>query len=89
MYINLYKVIWSGPAIRSVVEIIDYIKKESRNPEIAKRLGEEIINKADKLAYSPLRGRIVPEFQYIVEILAVIHEAGLLNDEINETNPVF
>jgi hypothetical protein len=55
-----YKVIFSLKAVNDLETIVRYVALD--NTEIARRLGENLLNKAKELEKFPLRGQIVPEF---------------------------
>ena len=52
-------VIWTGPALRDLHDIHDYIARDSS--KYAKIVSDEIFNKASILNQFPRIGRIVPE----------------------------
>jgi plasmid stabilization system protein ParE len=55
-----YAVAWTGPALRNLLEVVQYIRAD--DPDAAQRLGKEIKVKVARLALFPNSGRIVPEF---------------------------
>lgn len=55
-----YKVIFSPKAVNDLERIVRYIALS--NPETAKRLGEQLVDKAKELGRFPMRGQKVPEF---------------------------
>ncbi|HUK56601.1 MAG TPA: type II toxin-antitoxin system RelE/ParE family toxin [Nitrospiria bacterium] len=57
---KLYAVEWTAPALRSLLEVVQYIKAD--DPEAAQRFGKEIKKKVARLARFPNSGRMVPEF---------------------------
>ena len=57
---KLYTVAWTGPALRSLLEVVQYIQAD--DPEAAQRFGKEIKKKVARLARFPNSGRMVPEF---------------------------
>jgi len=58
-----YKVNWTKSAQNDLENIIEYIKTDSI--QNARKIFFEIKEKCEKLYYSPLKYRIVPELQYI------------------------
>jgi addiction module RelE/StbE family toxin len=57
---KLHAVEWTAPALRSLLEAVQYVKAD--NPDVAQRFGKEIKKKVARLARFPNSGRIVPEF---------------------------
>jgi len=57
---KLHAVEWTVPALRSLLEVVQYIKAD--DPEAAQRFGKEIKKKVARLAQFPNSGRMVPEF---------------------------
>ncbi|NCR59058.1 MAG: type II toxin-antitoxin system RelE/ParE family toxin [Microcystis aeruginosa LL13-06] len=55
-----YKVILSPQAIRDLETIVRYVA--ITNPELAKKLGQQLLDKTKDLGFFPFRGRVVPEF---------------------------
>lgn len=55
-----YAVGWTGPALRNLLEVVQYIRAD--DPAAAQRLGKEIKVKVARLALFPNSGRIVSEF---------------------------
>ncbi len=55
-----YQVILSPKAVKDLEKIVRYIS--INNPEAAKKIGQQLLNKAKELSQFPLRGQIVPEF---------------------------
>ena len=55
-----YQVIFSPKAVKDLEKIVRYIA--INNPEAAKKIGQQLLNKAKELSNFPLRGQIVPEF---------------------------
>jgi plasmid stabilization system protein ParE len=53
-----FEIIWSGPALLMLEEILDYVAQDS--PSAASRLGERIIKKVALLARSPFLGSAYP-----------------------------
>ena len=58
-----YKIIFSLKAVNDLETIVRYVALD--NPEIVKRLRENLLNKAKELEKFPLRGQIVPEFDQV------------------------
>lgn len=56
---KIYKIKWTSNAKEDLLNIIDYIKKD--NLSAAKKVYEQIKEKAQSSNFFPLRGRIVPE----------------------------
>ena len=56
-----YKVQWTSNAKEDLLNIVDYIKKDSLSA--AKKVYEKIKIKAQSSNFFPLRGRVVPELQ--------------------------
>jgi len=57
---KLHAVEWTVPALRSLLEVVQYIKAD--DPAAAQRFGKEIKEKVARLTRFPNSGRIVPEF---------------------------
>ena len=55
-----YRVILSPQAIRDLETIVRYVA--ITNPELAKKLGQQLLDKTKELGVFPFRGRVVPEF---------------------------
>jgi addiction module RelE/StbE family toxin len=55
-----HTLVWTGPALRNLLEIVQHIKMDK--PEAAKRFGKQIKEKVSRLAQFPNSGRTVPEF---------------------------
>lgn len=56
---NNYEVRWTKNAISDLEAIASYIKKDS--PHNAQKIAKKLKEKAESLAHTPARGRIVPE----------------------------
>ena len=56
-----YKVKWTSNAKEDLLNIVDYIKRDSLSA--ARKVYEQIKEKAQSSNFSPLRGRVVPELQ--------------------------
>ena len=56
-----YKLKWTSNAKEDLLNIIDYIKQEST--QSARKVYEQIRDKAHSSNFFPLRGRVVPELQ--------------------------
>jgi plasmid stabilization system protein ParE len=56
-----FNVIWVDSAKNELLEIIEYIALE--NQSNAKKIYQNIKNKADSLSTMPYKGRIIPEFK--------------------------
>jgi len=56
---EVYKVKWTSNAKEDLLNIVDYIKKDSLNA--ARKVYEQIKEKAQSSNLFPLRGRVVPE----------------------------
>lgn len=56
-----YKVVWANVAECDLIDIIEYISKDS--PQNASKILKKIKQKASELYTLPERGRIVPELQ--------------------------
>ena len=54
-----YKVKWTSNAKEDLLNIVDYIKKDSLSS--ARKIYEQIKEKAQSSNFFPLRGRVVPE----------------------------
>lgn len=54
-----YRVRWAFVAQRDLIRILEYLA--DRNPGAARRTLEDIETRAARLAFAPLRGRLVPE----------------------------
>jgi plasmid stabilization system protein ParE len=91
---RLHSIKWSGPALKDLLETVEYIKID--NKKAAYDLAKDIKGKVSRLSRFPNSGRIVPEFptsgfreiiigiisdKYTVEILALRHGARPLEDE--------
>ena len=55
------EVVWSEPALTSLLEAIEYISKDS--PSYAASLAVQADEAATSLLQFPLRGRVVPEYR--------------------------
>lgn len=55
-------VVWSGPSKRDLRKIYDYIALDSRY--YAKKVANDIVDKAEALETFPSSGRIVPEINH-------------------------
>ena len=55
-----HTLVWTGPALRNLLEIVQHIKMDK--PKAAKRFGKQVKTKVSRLAQFPNSGRIVPEF---------------------------
>ena len=53
------EVIWTGPALRHLREIEDYVRQDS--PQRAERLTYRLLQAPQRLEAFPLSGRVVPE----------------------------
>ncbi len=53
-------VIWTRPALDSLLDIVRYIKRD--DPGAAQRFGKAVKTKTGRLASFPDSGRVVPEF---------------------------
>jgi len=53
------KIIWTKEALERLIEIEDYISKDS--PERAARFVDKIVDHAELLSNNPQLGRVVPE----------------------------
>jgi plasmid stabilization system protein ParE len=58
---KIYKVQWTSNAKEDLLNIVDYIKKDSLNA--ARKAYVQIKEKAQSINLFPLRGRVVPELQ--------------------------
>ncbi|MDD3855505.1 type II toxin-antitoxin system RelE/ParE family toxin [Sulfurimonas sp.] len=58
---KIYKVKWTSNAKEDLLNIVDYIKKDSLCA--ARKAYEQIKEKAQSSNFFPLRGRMVPELQ--------------------------
>jgi len=58
---KIYKVKWTSNAKEDLLNIVDYIKKDSLSS--ARKVYEKIKEKAQSINSFPLRGRVVPELQ--------------------------
>ena len=58
---KIYKVKWTSNAKEDLLNIVDYIKKDSLSA--ARKIYEKIKEKAQSINSFPLRGRVVPELQ--------------------------
>ncbi len=58
---KIYKVKWTSNAKEDLLNIVDYIKKDSLCA--ARKVYEQIKEKAQSSNFFPLRGRMVPELQ--------------------------
>jgi len=56
---KIYKVKWTSSAKEDILNIVDYIKKDSLSA--ARKIYGQIKEKAQSSNFFPLRGRIVPE----------------------------
>jgi addiction module RelE/StbE family toxin len=56
---KIYKVKWTSNAKEDLLNIVDYIKKDSLSS--AREVYEQIKEKAQSSNFFPLRGRVVPE----------------------------
>ena len=56
-----YKIQWTSNAKEDLLNIVDYIKKDSLSA--ARKVYEQIKEKAKSSNFFPLRGRVVPELQ--------------------------
>jgi addiction module RelE/StbE family toxin len=56
---KVYKVKWTSNAKEDLLNIVDYMKKDSLNA--ARNAYEQIKEKAQSSNFFPLRGRVVPE----------------------------
>ncbi len=56
-----YKLKWTSNAKEDLLNIVDYIKQEST--QSARKVYEQIRDKAHSSNFFPLRGRVVPELQ--------------------------
>ncbi len=54
-----YRVVITPRAIKDLKAIVRYIAKD--NPQVAKRLGDELVNSTLMLSHNPELGRVVPE----------------------------
>jgi toxin ParE1/3/4 len=57
-----FKVIFGGKSRSDLKEVVTFIRRASGSPEIAERLGNNLVEKALSLSKFPERGRVVPEF---------------------------
>ena len=57
----MVEIIWSGPALRDLEQILTHIAKDS--PYYASKTVDEIIGITTTLKYFPKSGRIVPEYR--------------------------
>ena len=55
-----HTLVWTGPALRNLLEAVQHIKMDK--PVAAKRFGKQIKEKTSRLTQFPNSGRIVPEF---------------------------
>jgi addiction module RelE/StbE family toxin len=55
-----YKVILSPKAVGDLEAIVRYIALN--NPEAARKVGQNLLNKTKELSQFPLKGQMVPEF---------------------------
>ena len=55
------KIIWAPSALADLKSIVRYVSRE--NPEAARRLGQQLIERAESLATFPEKGRIIAKFQ--------------------------
>ena len=90
------KVHWTNNAVDHLVNIYEYISLNS--PTYAKRMVDSITRRSSQIADNPLSGRMVLEYQAKdireliekpyrvkqdqIDVLAVIHGARLLPDEV-------
>ena len=90
------RVHWTQNAIEHLVNIYEYIALNS--PTYANRMADRITHRSEQIADQPLSGRKVPEYQTEdireliekpyrikanqIDVLAVIHGARLLPEEI-------
>ena len=58
---KIYTVIWTSNAKEDLLNIVDYIKKDSLSA--ARKVYEQIKEKAQSSNFFPLKGRVVPELQ--------------------------
>ena len=58
---KIYKVKWTSNAKEDLLNIVDYIKKDSLS--VARKVYGKIKEKAQSINFFPLRGRVVPELQ--------------------------
>lgn len=58
---KIYKVKWTSNAKEELLNIVDYLKKDSLSA--ARKVYEQIKEKAQSSNFFPLRGRVVPELQ--------------------------
>jgi toxin ParE1/3/4 len=65
------KVIWTNESLNRLIEIEDYISKDSPNRAI--KFIDRIINRGESLAQFPNKGRIVLEFS-IPEIREILEQ---------------
>jgi toxin ParE1/3/4 len=65
------KVIWTNESLNRLIEIEDYISKDS--PKRAIKFIDRIINRGESLAQFPNIGRIVPEFS-VPEIREILEQ---------------
>jgi len=56
---KIYKIKWTSNAKEDLLNVVDYIKKDSLSA--ARKVYEQIKEKAQSSNFFPLRGRIVPE----------------------------
>lgn len=57
---RLHSINWSGPALKDLLETVEYIKID--NKKAAYHFAKDIKEKVSRLARFPNSGRIVPEF---------------------------
>ncbi|MCA2622039.1 MULTISPECIES: type II toxin-antitoxin system RelE/ParE family toxin [unclassified Microcystis] len=65
-----YKVILSPQAIRDLETIVRYVA--ITNPELAKKLGQQLLDKTKDLGFFPFRGRL--ETLISAKRISVVHE---------------
>ena len=58
---KIYKVKWTSNAKEDLLNIVDYIKKDSLS--VARKVYGKVKEKAQSINFFPLRGRVVPELQ--------------------------
>jgi toxin ParE1/3/4 len=61
MHSKSFKVYWTRSAQLDLLEIVDYIKTDSKNN--ARDIFQKIKSKSLELNMMPMRGRVVPEFR--------------------------
>ena len=57
-----HSVVWTQPALSSLLEIVRYIQRDK--PEAALQFAKQVETKVGNLAHFPLAGRVVPEFSF-------------------------